>query len=286
LCVRRCLLRIRATRCGVRAAIGQKRLFKGRQFTAEGSSGRSAVPPVPYQLPRSRSHAVGSRRPSRPPHRLPVDPGLCGRIGEADTAASAGEQRLLAGRPSQTWVACPASVKAVDRPRHEKGGMSGVPTKYRLCSPPRFETVSAAMGVWGRRSAGPHLCLPREDAAALRAEERHLGAHRAGGRVGGRGGDEAGGVAAGGVVSGFRAGVIRPGWTWGRAGRRPSFVRRVSSLLKSKTESHQYARLLPIATQYYPPQAKTRLSTKFVLKRVCRFGNRPFTCGRSSRVKI
>ena len=46
------------------------------------------------------------------------------------------------GRPSQTWGACRALTEAADRAERREGGLSRLATTYRLCSPPRFETVS------------------------------------------------------------------------------------------------------------------------------------------------
>ena len=60
--------------------------------------GSPLVPNVPDQLPRSRVHARRPRRHHRTHHDLPLNPGLCGRAGEADPSPPASEQWLVAGR--------------------------------------------------------------------------------------------------------------------------------------------------------------------------------------------
>jgi hypothetical protein len=59
--------------------------------------GGASVSPNPHQLPRSRAYAAGSRRLGRSHHHFPViNQGPCRKTGEADPAASANEQRLVA----------------------------------------------------------------------------------------------------------------------------------------------------------------------------------------------
>src|SRR4051812_2853506 len=60
--------------------------------------GGPMVSDVPDQLSRSRADAPGPWRRGGPHDHLPLDPGLCARAGEADPAALAPEQRLVAGR--------------------------------------------------------------------------------------------------------------------------------------------------------------------------------------------
>src|SRR3954469_18088415 len=60
--------------------------------------GRALVLDVPDQLPRSRTDAAGSWGGGGPHDHLPLDPSLCARAGEADPAAPACVQWLLAGR--------------------------------------------------------------------------------------------------------------------------------------------------------------------------------------------
>src|SRR3954452_16525215 len=59
--------------------------------------GGPMVSDVPDQLSRSRADAPGPWRRGGPHDHLPLDPGLCARAGEADPAALAPEQRLVAG---------------------------------------------------------------------------------------------------------------------------------------------------------------------------------------------
>src|SRR3954447_21714310 len=60
--------------------------------------GGPMVSDVPDQLSRSRADAPGPWRRGGPHDHLPLDPGLCARAGEADPAALAPEQWLVAGR--------------------------------------------------------------------------------------------------------------------------------------------------------------------------------------------
>jgi hypothetical protein len=55
----------------------------------------------------------------------------------------------------------PAMVRAVDRVEHRESGMIRVAMTYRLCSPPRFETVSyrGACGGVGSVPEGNHSRL-------------------------------------------------------------------------------------------------------------------------------
>jgi type IV secretory pathway TraG/TraD family ATPase VirD4 len=45
-------------------------------------------------------------------------------------------------RPSQTWGVCRPLVRVADWVEHSESGMIRVAMTYRVCSPPRFETVS------------------------------------------------------------------------------------------------------------------------------------------------
>src|SRR5215217_1862053 len=72
--------------------------FKGRQFTAEvilWAVRWYLMFPISY---RDLALMLQDRGVSVGPHdHFPLDPSLCGRAGEADPAASAADQRLMAG---------------------------------------------------------------------------------------------------------------------------------------------------------------------------------------------
>src|SRR5215210_3274209 len=75
------------------------RVLQGTAVHRRGDPlGRPLVPDVPDQLPRSRADAGRPRRWGRPHYDFPLNPGLCAGVGEADPAAPAGLQRLVARR--------------------------------------------------------------------------------------------------------------------------------------------------------------------------------------------
>ena len=83
---------------GERPRCGQDQSFKGRQFTAEvilWAVRWYLMFPISYR--DLELMLAGPRRRGGPHDHLPLDPGLCRGVGEADPAAPADEQRLLAG---------------------------------------------------------------------------------------------------------------------------------------------------------------------------------------------
>src|SRR5271166_480926 len=62
-------------------------------------------------------------------------------------------------RPSKTWGVCRPLVRAADRVEHRESGMIRAAMTYRLCSPPRFWTVSAG-GILLFGPCGAHPSVP------------------------------------------------------------------------------------------------------------------------------
>ena len=101
------------------------------------------------------------------------------QVGSADRSGAGRED------PRLTWTvslgrqedrprnlgACRALAETTDRAERREGGSSRVATAYRLCSPPRFETVSVIIaGLRNEHLEGPHLdscALSRRDLESI-----------------------------------------------------------------------------------------------------------------------